>query len=133
MKEQSLYVGNIMQRTWYENEQKELYPAAEGNYMMFVKKEKAVLYKTKNGVYVDIDDLLKKADFRKVDKVEILDKAESSKNGITIMPAVALSEVGNETKSWGLDGTLGTFVDSESLTPYNELEKEENSLINRTR
>lgn len=121
---ESLYVGNIMQRTWFEEEVTGI-NKVRGNIKCWIKKENAILYKTKNGGYVDLDDLQKKSDCKKVDSVNISDTDEITKNGIIIMPAVALSDVENVTKSWGMDGTLGIFVDSESLISCQECKNNE--------
>lgn len=112
--ENRIYTGNIMVRTWVEDEV--IGPnTVDGHITCSKIKENAYLYKTKNGGYVDLEDVLNKSDYRKVDKVEVGDSSVSSKNGITIMPAVALSKVEEATKSHGSDGTLGVFVDLESL------------------
>ena len=112
--ENRIYTGNIMVRTYVEDEV--IGPnKVDGHITCSKIKENAYLYKTTNGGYVDLEDVLKKSDYRKVDKVEIGDSSVFSKNGITIMPAVALSKAEESTKSHGSDGTLGLFVDLESL------------------
>lgn len=121
--EEQLYIGNIMQRTWNETSSNGV--KAKGEIRCILREENALLYKTKKGGYVYLESLKKRSDYKSVDKVEILDTYQTSKNNIAVMPAVALSEAGNPTKTWGLDGTLGLFIDSDTLKSYNSLKNNE--------
>lgn len=111
------YVGNIMQRTLNETSCNAFTMVVKSEISCFILKENAILYKTKNGGFVDVDNLSKKSDYKKVNKVAIKDRFEKTNNGIAIMPTVAISDAAKQTTSWGMDGTLGLFVDSESLSP----------------
>ena len=129
--EEQLYVGNIMQRTWHEISSNGV--KAKGEIKCNLIEENAILYKKKNGGYVYLENLRKKSDYKKVDKVEILDCYQPSKNNIVVMPAVALSEASNPTETWGSDGTLGLFIDSDTLKSYNSLKNNEDVTSKNTR
>jgi len=122
--DQKLFVGNIMQRTMFEDHV--IGPMTVSSYTnCWVIKRNALLYKTKNGGYVDIDVLNLDGLFaplktKIVDKVEIETCSKETSNGLTVMPAVSLSDVSNPTKEYESGGVLGLFVDADSLVPYIE-------------
>lgn len=109
----NLYIGNIMQRSWYEEYSTGGF-VVSGRMVCTTKKEKAILYKTKNGGYVHLNNLKRKSDFRKVDKIEITDCEKQTRNGIIVMPAIALSDINKPSP----EGILGNFVDSKTLQEY---------------
>lgn len=117
-----LFVGNIMQRTIFED--RVVGPMiVSTNINCWVVKENAVLYKTKNGGYVDIDVLNLEGLFaplkvRAVDKIEVEKDSKKTSSGLTVMPAVSLSDVSKPTTENGHDGVLGQFVDADSLVSY---------------
>lgn len=127
----NLFTGNIVQRTWEET--RAYGSIVEGEVFNYILKENAILYKTKNGGYVDIESLNKNRDYRSVDKVTLEYGATKSKKGIWVMPAASFSAAIEETKRTRRDSTLGIFVDLDTLKPYNTYENTENSLKNKTR
>lgn len=126
----NLFVGNIVQRTWQETKSDGI--KASGKIYSLILKENAILYKTQNGGYVDIEDLNKKRYYKSVDKVVLEYGAESSKKGILVMPAASLSKAREETEKNGFDGTLGIFVDLDSLKSYNSYENTEETVKPKT-
>lgn len=121
MKPESIFVGNIMQRTEYETGVGGPI-TSKSEVRCWTVKENAILYRTENGLYVDLDSLKKKSDFKKADKVTPDNRLGSIeiKNGIQVMPSFPLSEVDNIFTAYGV------FVDSESLRDYQSLQEENN-------
>lgn len=113
-----LFVGNIIQRTLIEDRVVGPMVLSMITDCSVVKKN-AVLYKTKNGGYVDIDVLNLEGLFaplkiRQVDKIELKKGSKETSNGLKVMPAVSLSEEN------GHDEVLGQFVDADTLVSYND-------------
>ena len=128
-----LFVGSIMQRTVFEGEV--VGPnITRDDIKCWLVKENAVLYKTKNGGYVDIDSLNLDGLFaplkiRAVDKVEVETYQQDTPNGLTVMPAVSLDKVSSPTKENGHDGVLGQFVDADSLVSYVEFRNNQSKIV----
>jgi hypothetical protein len=122
----NLFTGNIMQRTNYETDAQGFTCTFEPR--CFTLKAGVILYQTKNGGYVEFSDLTKKSDYEEVDMLNFSDHHETTSSEIVVMPGVALSRVGERTVSSGSSGTLGWFVDLESLQPYQEPQIEDGSV-----
>lgn len=115
--EEKVYIGKVFKRSYsITKEEKE-----KGEKVCKLMNEKAVLYKTETGGFAYLSDLQKKSDYNEVDRIEMTDCCEYTKNGILVMPAISLSELEIQTESFGSDGTLGLFVDSDSLVAYNSI------------
>lgn len=112
MEKDFIFTGTIMQRTWFETNV--VGPdTVRGKTVCWIRKEHALLYKTKNGFYVDLDSLNKRGDFKKADKiVERTQTIGSFWTGkrIEVMPAVPFSDINNGEASF-----YGIFVDEDSL------------------
>ncbi len=122
--DEKLFVGNIMQRTVFEDDITG--PMSVSTHTScWVIKENAVLYKTKNGGYVDVDvlnldGLFAPLKVHAVDKVEVETSQKNTPSGLTVMPAVSLNDVSKPTKEYAGEGVLGKFVDADSLVSYIE-------------
>ena len=127
----NLFIGNIVQRTWEETESDGI--TATGKVNDYILKQDAILYKTKNGGYVNVVDLLKKRDFKSVDKIVLDYGARYNKKGILVMPAASFSQAIEETKNTGRDSTLGVFVNSDTLKPYSVYTDTQDSSQNLSR
>lgn len=111
-----LFVGNIMENWSLDNNKDEL----------TIKKESALLYKTKTGAYVDLDEVKEASKFlrwelKKVDKINIKGNNKMNDKNILIMPGLPASQAQQANEL----GFLGIFVDEESLMPYKELKEKE--------
>ena len=115
-----LFVGNIIQRTFVDINNDE----SSNNFTnpwFFIYKENAVLFKTKNGAYIDIDGLnlpfiLALVKINSLDKIKPHENASYELNNITIMPSFP---------SINKDFIYGRFVDESSLILYNDFIKEQ--------
>ena len=132
-----LFVGNIMQRTLFEN--RVVGPlTVEAAPVCRVIKKNAILYKTKNGGFVDIDKLNLDGLFaplkiKNIDQIEIETSSKKNKDGLTIMPAIFLDDVRKPTKENGCDGVLGDFVDAYSLISYTKFKNSHTDNTEKTK
>ncbi|MBQ2639787.1 MAG: hypothetical protein IJF92_03395 [Bacilli bacterium] len=115
-KEDRLYIGNIMENWSLDNAKDKL----------VLKKESALLYKTKTGSYIDMDDVKESKGFettklKAANKLDIKGNNKVLADNIIIMPGKDISQVQNNDES----GFLGIFVDEASLIPYTELKERE--------
>lgn len=109
-----LYIGNIMQSDIYENN------TMNPNINCWTIKEDAVLYRTHNDGFVDIDELNLNSFFiskriKLIEKVEIDKTEKETKNGLTVMPVIFPDEIKkapNDIAKKYVDGTsLVSFID----------------------
>lgn len=131
-----LFIGNIMQRTEFEGKRGPC--SSETITKSWMRKENAVLYKTKNNGYVDVSSLnlgsigsiLK---IRKIEKVAIDHTSKEISSDLVVMPAISLNIVSKPTKEYGIDGVLGQFVDINTLRPYVMSEEKDMKVYNISR
>jgi len=97
---ENLFIGNVMHRTNDNNVSYQGMRVSADNkgIGIWTVKYKAVLYRTKDGNFIDYEDLEKKE----------------------ILPNIPKSNFDGVK-----GGYMGVFVDSESLIPYNELENKD--------
>lgn len=112
--EDKLYIGNIMQRNTFKNN------TMNSNINCWTIKEDAVLYRTQNDGFVDIDELDLNGLFlskriKIIEKVEINRTEKQAKNGLTVMPVIFPDEIEqtpNDIAKKYVDGTsLVSFID----------------------
>ena len=121
----NLYVGNIIQRI-DTNTKEDVEFVEDTENKLFIKKESALLYKTKTGAYVDLDEAKEKSkilkwNLRKANKIDTNGSDKTFGNDIMLMPGISLSETNDKQ---GLKSS-GIFVDEDSLVPYTKLLKDE--------
>lgn len=112
--ENSLFVGNVLKR-WVE-EYRDITKLE-----CIIVGEEVLLYKTQNGNYVPAEDLNLDKLFagRRVKAIEKVEPVKESKVSpdLIIMPAISLVDA-SKPKNNDPDGTLGLFVDKDTLVPY---------------
>ena len=103
----NLYVGDIYNRCWFENKKSSAVTMVAHGGVKLTKLKSAHLYKTNDEKYVVVDELLDKP-FANI-RIHLAVLTNNKLNSI------ALSDVEKETEQYGPDGTLGNFVDENSL------------------
>lgn len=106
----SIYEGKIMQRTWTETSCNGI--VCQGTIETRVIKERAPLYKTANGYFVDLAELQRNSDFRGVNKINLKEnKCVEYKKRICVMPAILVEDIESSN-------IKGNFVIADTLIPY---------------
>lgn len=111
----SIFIGNVIQRIYRETGNTG--DICHGKTKYIIKKENAILYRSKNGLYADLEELNKFNDIKKIDKIvddQITVGAFITKSGIRVMRGLPLSQAEN------IPIAKEFFVDSNSLKPYKE-------------
>ncbi len=119
-----LFIGDIVQTVWEENDKESNDIISKGDIHTYIIKKNAILYGTKNGSYVDIEEL-KKKDYNRILKENNRLKLRKK---FLILPAKSLSELeslGNSASPQGI------FVNLDTLKKYKSKEKlNSKSLLN---
>lgn len=104
-----IFVGNIIRRTMVEDEKGQTYEKT------FMYKGNAILFKLKNGLYLDFDELNLK-DIFVAHKIKQLDKIDLNSYTKTDKTIDLLHGVNNINDK----NLKGIFIDNNSLIPYKE-------------
>ena len=97
-----------------------------------------IFTKTKNVGYVDVEELnlgnlFAPLKVRMVEKVKIEKQEQYVRSNLTVLPAIALSDVSKPTKEDGHDGVVGRFVDLSSIIPYQKFQKDSSKVKLKSR
>ncbi|MBR6113172.1 MAG: hypothetical protein IKP79_01505 [Bacilli bacterium] len=107
----NLYLADVYNRCWFEDEDKAI--GMMGDYIasgkiIISKLKKSYVYKTNDNMYIVADEMIKKPFASARLYFSSLNKSNKIKS-------IKLTDVSKPTQEFGHDGTLGDFIDSNSL------------------
>ena len=115
---EKLFIGNIMHRTSDKLISYHGLQSLHDGIKNWYVKENAVLYRTKDNKFIDVEEIFNNPIKKRINKLEKTMDKEYHK--CTALPVISLSNLRSSEEI----GYSGVFVDSDSLKSFSELQKE---------